>query len=247
MNENKTKKTKLKIAAVGDLHITESSKGICEKLLTDISEKADVLVICGDLTAHGIIPEVKVLTQELNLCKIPIIAVLGNHDFENKKQKELKNILTNTNDIIVLDSDEPKIVDGVAFVGTKGFGGGFGDHTLEPWGEDTVKNFVYEAVDEALKLESALAKLQHEKKVVLLHYSPIRETVIGEDAEIFPYLGSSRLVTPINNFNADIVFHGHVHHGTHEGKTSRKIPVFNVALPLMKEINPNQPYFLTEI
>src|SRR5262249_40894953 len=127
------------------------------------------------------------------------------------------------------------------FAGAKGFGGGFGTHTLEPWGEPTIKHFVHEAVEEALQLESALARLRTPQRVVLLHYAPIRATVEGEPPEIFAFLGSSRLEEPINRYPVTAVFHGHAHRGSPEGKTRGGVPVYNVSLSLLQRLFPERP------
>ena len=129
---------------------------------------------------------------------------------------------------------ESHIIDEVGFAGVKGFCGGFGRGTLGPWGESMVKMFVKEAQEETMKLESALARLRTERRVALLHYSPLRDTVVGEPEEIFPFLGCSRLEEPLERYPVTVAFHGHAHRGTPEGKTRVGTPVFNVALPLMR-------------
>jgi Icc-related predicted phosphoesterase len=174
--------------------------------------------------------------------KIPVIAVLGNHDYEGGKPEEIRQILVDGG-VTVLDGEAAE-VHGVGFAGVKGFAGGFGRGALGPWGERAIKAFVQEAVDEALKLESALARLRTQKRIALLHYSPIRATVEGEPPEIFAYLGSSRLEEPINRFRVSAVFHGHAHRGAPEGRTSTGVPVHNVSMPLLTRINPNRPPFL---
>src|SRR5438477_7622880 len=174
--------------------------------------------------------------------KIPVIAVLGNHDFEGGKPNEIRQILTDSG-VNVLDGEATEIA-GVGFAGVKGFAGGFGRGALGPWGEHAIKAFVQEAVDEALKLEAALARLRTQRRVALMHYSPIRATVEGEPPEIFPFLGSSRLEEPINRYRVSAVFHGHAHRGTPEGRTSAGVPVHNVSMPLLTRIYPNRPPFL---
>src|SRR5439155_24159411 len=129
------------------------------------------------------------------------------------------------------------------FAGVKGSGGGFGERALGPWGEEMIKRFVHEAISEALKLERALARLRSEKRIVLLHYSPIQATVVGEPPEIFPFLGSSRLEEPLNRYPVTAVFYGHAHHGAPEGSTKNGVPVYNVALKLLHDVYPNQPPF----
>jgi Icc-related predicted phosphoesterase len=184
-----------------------------------------------------------VLARDLTAAmKVPVIAVLGNHDYEGGKPQEIREILAGAG-VTVLDGEATE-VHGVGFAGVKGFAGGFGRGALGPWGEHAIKAFVQEAVDEALKLEAALARLRTQQRIALLHYSPVRATVEGEPPEIFAYLGSSRLEEPINRYRVSAVFHGHAHRGTHEGRTSTGIPVHNVAMPLLMRTNPNRPPFL---
>jgi Icc-related predicted phosphoesterase len=173
--------------------------------------------------------------------RVPIVAVLGNHDFESGQQDEVTKILCEGG-IQMLDGDAVE-VKGVGFAGVKGFGGGFGARALGPWGENAIKAFVHEAIDEALKLESAIARLRVEQKVVLLHYSPIQATCEGEPLEIMPFLGSSRLEEPINRYPVSAVFHGHAHHGSLDGRTQAGIPVYNVSAPLLRQQFPDRPPF----
>jgi Icc-related predicted phosphoesterase len=236
-------RTRLRIAAIGDIHVSKSSQGVFHSLFAQISQTSDVLVLCGDFTDYGLPEEARILARELTTSvNIPVIAVLGNHDFEGGHQDEIRQILSDAG-VFVLDGEATE-VHGVGFAGVKGFCGGFGRGALGPWGERAVKNFVQEAVDEALKLESALARLRTTRRVAVLHYSPIRATVEGEPPEIFPYLGSGRLEEPINRYRVSAVFHGHAHRGTAEGRTSAGVPVYNVAMPLLARLNPDRPPFL---
>jgi Icc-related predicted phosphoesterase len=171
--------------------------------------------------------------------RVPVVAVLGNHDFESGQQEAVKEILC-AGGVQVLDGDAFE-VKGIGFAGVKGFGGGFGPRALGPWGEDAIKAFVREAVDEALKLESALARLRVEHRVALLHYSPIQATVEGEPREIFPFLGSSRLEEPLSRYPLSAVAHGHAHHGALEGALGNGVPVYNVAMPLLRALFPDRP------
>jgi Icc-related predicted phosphoesterase len=233
----------LRIAAIGDLHIAKSSQGKFQALFSQISDSADVLVLCGDFTDYGLPDEARVLARELAASvKVPVIAVLGNHDYESDKQDEIRQILSDSG-VHVLDGEVVE-VHGVGFAGVKGFAGGFGRGALGPWGEQAIKRFVQEAVDEALKLEAALARLRTQRRVAILHYAPIRATVEGEPAEILPYLGSSRLEEPINRYRCSAVFHGHAHRGSPEGRTATGVPVYNVAMPLLARLNPDRPPFL---
>ena len=236
-------RTHLRIAAMGDIHVSKSSQGAFHALFTQISSTADVFVLCGDFTDYGLPDEARILARELTATmKIPVVAVLGNHDYEGGQQDEVRRILADAG-VTVLDGEATEI-HGVGFAGVKGFAGGFGRGALGPWGERAIKAFVQEAVDEALKLESALARLRTQRRVAVLHYAPIRGTVEGEPLEIFPYLGSSRLEEPINRYRVSAVFHGHAHRGAPEGRTATGVPVYNVAMPLLARLNPTRPPFL---
>jgi Icc-related predicted phosphoesterase len=240
-------RTHLRVAAIGDIHVSRHSQGAFQPLFSQISGSADVLAICGDFTDYGLPDEARVLARELTTAvKIPVIAVLGNHDFESGKQHEIRQILVDAG-VTVLDGEATEI-EGVGFAGVKGFAGGFGRGALGPWGEHTIKLFVQEAVDEALKLETALARLRTHQRIALLHYAPIRGTVEGEPLEIFPYLGSSRLEEPINRYRVSAVFHGHAHRGSAEGRTSAGVAVYNVAMPLLTRLYPERaPYVIVDL
>ena len=237
-----TSKQAVRLAAVGDLHIKKTSQGQLAPLLAPVNERADVLLLCGDLTAYGLPEETQILVKELkSAVRIPIVAVLGNHDYESGQQQEVCRALTESG-VRVLDGEATEVA-GIGFAGVKGFPGGFGRGTLGAWGEPGVKAFVKGAVGGEMKLESALARLRTPHRVAVLHYSPIQETVEGEPPEIFPYLGTSRLEGPLNRYPVDVVFHGHAHHGSLEGRTALGIPVFNVAMPLLMRAFPDKPPF----
>jgi Icc-related predicted phosphoesterase len=234
------KKT-VRLAAVGDLHYGREARGALQPILAAVaSVEADVLLLCGDLTDYGHPEEAAELARELvSGVKIPIVGVLGNHDYESGAVAEVRKILVESG-IRLLDGETAEI-HGIGFAGVKGFCGGFGRGALGPWGEQAVKQFVHEAVEEALKLESALARLRTATRIALLHYAPIAETVEGEPREIFPWLGCSRLEEPLSRYTVTAVFHGHAHHGKPEGKTSSGSPVYNVSLPLLAALSPEQP------
>src|SRR5688572_24655653 len=236
-------RTHLRIAAIGDLHVSKGSQGVFHSLFAQISQTSDVLVLCGDFTDYGLPEEARILARELTTSvNIPVVAVLGNHDYEGGYEDEVRQILADAG-VFVLDGEATEI-HGVGFAGVKGFCGGFGRGALGPWGERAIKSFVQEAVDEALKLESALARLRTTRRVAVLHYAPIRATVEGEPPEIFPYLGSGRLEEPINRYRVSAVFHGHAHRGSAEGRTTAGVPVYNVAMPLLARLNPDRPPYL---
>ena len=238
--------SQVRIAAIGDLHFGKSSAGALQPLLSQIATDVDVLVMAGDLTDYGTVEEARGFAKELSgAVRIPIVAVLGNHDFEAGAEREIHQILVD-HGIYVLDGDTCE-VQGVGFAGVKGFAGGFGRRALGPWGEPIIKQFVHEAVNEALKLESALARLRTDKKIVVLHYAPIEGTVVGEPREIYPYLGCSRLEEPLGRYTVSAVVHGHAHNGAPEGRTTGDVPVYNVALPLMRKLTPEQPFRIIDI
>jgi Icc-related predicted phosphoesterase len=239
-------RTVVRIGAIGDLHYSRNAAaGSLQPLLSQINESADILVLSGDLTDYGLPDEARALAREMTVVKIPTVAVLGNHDFESSQQDEIRAILTDAG-ITFLDGDSTEIL-GIGFAGVKGFAGGFGRRALGPWGETIIKNFVREAVDEALKLESALARLRNDRRIAVLHYAPIQDTVEGEPLEIFPFLGCSRLEEPLGRYPVTAVFHGHAHHGQPEGRTTKGVPVFNVSMSLMREVFPERPFRVLEV
>jgi Icc-related predicted phosphoesterase len=240
-------KDSVRIAAIGDLHYGRSAPpGSLQPLFSQINDSADVLALCGDLTDYGLVEEARAFVKELvPTVKIPIVAVLGNHDFESNQQDDIAKILKDVG-VAVLDGETTE-VHGIGFAGIKGFAGGFGRRALGPWGEEIIKRFVREAVDEALKLESALARLRNDRLVALVHYAPIQGTVEGEPPDIYPFLGCSRLEEPITRFPVNAVFHGHAHHGAPEGRTRTNVPVYNVSASLMREHFPDRPFRVVEL
>jgi Icc-related predicted phosphoesterase len=239
----------VRIAALGDLHVRDAPSEEFRRLFVELSEKADVLVLCGDLTDRGLVREAEALTEALAACRIPVVGVLGNHDYDGGEHEEIVRLLGRSG-MAVLDG-EPFEVHGVGFAGVKGFAGGFDNCMLQPWGEQMIKHFVQESVAEAMRLESALVRLQSEvrtrRNIAVLHYAPIHRTVEGEPVEIIPFLGSSRLVDPIDRFEVAAVFHAHAHHGTPEGATPRGTPVYNVSLPVLRRADDKQSYVLLEV
>ena len=229
-----------RIAAVGDLHVPRGGHAGLQPTFAAAAAGADVLVLCGDITDYGLPEEARLVATALQqTVKIPVVAVLGNHDFESGHQDEVTKILVDVG-VVVLDGDAQDVA-GVGFAGVKGFAGGFGPRALAPWGEPSIKSFVHEAVNEALKLEAALARLRAPQRVAVLHYAPILGTVSGEPPEIYPFLGSSRLEDPLNRYPVSAVLHGHAHRGSLEGRTREGAPVYNVAMPLLVQSFPGQP------
>ena len=232
----------VRLGVAADLHCARDGKGALRPLFEAIARAADVVVLCGDLTAYGLREEATLLVGELApVLRLPIVAVLGNHEFESRQQGDVRRVLEEAG-VRVLDGEACE-VHGIGFAGAKGFGGGFSPHRLEPWGEEAMKSFVHEAVDEAVKLESALSRLETRQRLALLHYAPISTTVVGEAPEIFPFLGSSRLEEPLNELAPTAALHGHAHHGSPEGRTAGGVPVYNVAMPLLASARPGRPPF----
>jgi Icc-related predicted phosphoesterase len=235
----------VKAAAIGDLHVTEDSNAPYRNLFEEISDQADVLLLCGDLTNFGKISEAEILGEDIRHCSIPVLGVLGNHDYECGAHEEVARILHEAG-MIVLDEQAHEI-GGVGFAGVKGFIGGFGRGELAPFGEPEIKAFVDIANNEARKLENGLRSLRTEKAVAVLHYSPVVDTLVGEPIEIFQYLGSQRLADAIDRFdNISFVVHGHAHLGTFEGKTMRGTPVYNVAQFVLRSTF-GKPYAILEV
>src|SRR3954462_15766543 len=169
----------VRIAAIGDLHYgRNAAPGSLQPLFAQMNQSADVLVICGDLTDFGLAEEARGLARELSAVKIPVVAVLGNHDFESSQQDEMRSIFADVG-VAILDGDSTEIL-GIGFASIKGFAGGFGRRALGPWGEDIIKRFVHEAVGEALTPGAALGRLRTAKKIAGLPYSPIKDAVEGE-------------------------------------------------------------------
>jgi Icc-related predicted phosphoesterase len=231
----------VRVAAVADLHCTKTSQGALQPLVAKIAEAADLVLVPGDLTDYGLPEEARVLVKELAGIRVPVVAVLGNHDVESAKADQVRDILVDAG-ISVLDGDACDVL-GIGIAGVKGFGGGFGQRALGPWGEATIKQFVREAVDEALKLETALARVRNKTIIAMLHYSPVQQTVEGEPLEIYPFLGSSRLEEPINRYPVSFVVHGHAHRGHPEGATRNNVPVYNVSMALLTRMFPERPPF----
>ena len=235
------KKT-VRIAAIADIHFGRTSLVALEPLFASIVERADILLLCGDIVDYGLLEEAQLFAKELaRIMTIPTLGILGNHEHESGRHEDVQHIFTDAG-VRILDGTACEI-QGVGFAGVKGFAGGFGERALQAWGEDTIKRFAHEAANEAFKLESALAKLRTAQRIALLHYSPLQATVEGEPPEIFAFLGSSRLEEPLNRYAVTAVFHGHAHRGCIAGHTKEGIPVYNVAMPLLQHVFPRRPPF----
>src|SRR5262249_11215838 len=237
-------KRALRIAATADLHYAKHSRGKMHDAFAEASQNADVLLLCGDLTEYGLPEEAEELAADIRTAvRIPVVAVIGNHDYESGQPEMVTKILDDTG-VTMLNGEAAEIA-GVGFAGICGFGGGFGRRMLNAWGEPLIKQFVQGSISHAIRLEQARVKLQTECRIVVLHYSPIRSTLQGEDPEIYAFLGSSRLEEPINRFRVTAVFHGHAHNGILDGKTSTGIAVYNVSAPALHKTG--KPYRIVEV
>jgi Icc-related predicted phosphoesterase len=233
------------LAAIGDLHVSETCHGRYRELFEEISDQADVLALCGDLTNFGKVSEIEILAEDLRHCTVPMVGVLGNHDFESGLADEVTKILQEAG--VVMLGEQATVIADVGFAGVKGFVGGFGRGELGSFGEDAIKAFVDESREEARKLENGLRSLRTEKVVAVLHYAPIAETVEGEPLEIYPFLGSSRLAHAVDRFdNVKAVVHGHAHRGSYQGQTPGGVPVYNCAQYVVEPAF-GRPYALLEI
>jgi Icc-related predicted phosphoesterase len=235
----------VRLAAAGDLHCTTESRGQLQEMFAQASSEADLIALCGDLTDYGLVVEAEVLAGELAAATVPVLAVLGNHDHESGSADQVADLLRGAG-VKVLDGDAVELA-GIGFAGTKGFAGGFGPHALGAWGEPAIKAFVQVAIDEALKLETAVARLRTATRVVLLHYSPVQGTVEGEPEAIYPWLGSSRLEEPIDRYEVATVLHGHAHYGAPEARTRGGVPVYNVSLPVLRRLDPGRSFRVVEL
>ncbi len=242
MAENGT----FRLAAAADLHQRLEQHGKFREFVKAVNGEAEGLLLGGDLTDHGLVDEAKVLAEALSQLRVPCCAVLGNHDYEGNAVREIVRIMSEVK-VVVLDGDHAVFDGRLGIAGVKGFGGGFEGGMLQAFGEPAVKAFVQEAVGEALKLEAALAQLDTPKKAVLMHYAPIATTTDGEVPEIRPFLGTTRLAAPCDAFGALAVFHGHAHHGAAEGRTPGGIPVYNVAMPVLKRLGVERRFVVLEL
>lgn len=236
---------RMRVAAGGDLHVGETSERAHRELFERVSDDADVLCLCGDLTNYGKTGEVERLLEDLKLCKIPMVGVLGNHEHECGQPDHVTKMLCDAG--VKMLTGQAYEIDGVGFAGGKGFVGGFGRYMLSSFGEDSIKRFVQEAVEDANAIENSIRMLRTERSVVLLHYAPVVDTVIGEPPEIHAFLGSSRLAETIDRYdNVSLVVHGHAHRGAAEGRTNKGVPVYNVALPVLRSLG-GAPYRVFEV
>jgi Icc-related predicted phosphoesterase len=231
------------LAAVGDFHCGDGDAGAYRELFARANDEADVLVLAGDLTRRGYASEMRIAMGELADVKIPIVAVLGNHDYEAGETPECIAVLRHRG-VHVLQGDTFEIEGRVGIAGVKGFMGGFGRAALTSFGEPETKAFVAAALEDVQRLELALRRLTAPVRAVVLHYAPIAGTVTGEPEVIYPFLGTDRLAEPLDRYGASVVFHGHAHAGAFRGATPAGVPVFNVALPVLRRDGVGRMYYL---
>jgi uncharacterized protein len=235
----------VKIVVIGDIHCRLDTTDLIEKLLGELNNDYDALILAGDLTDNGLAEEAELLVSQLKQIKAPIVAILGNHDHQNGMPEAITAILRGAG-VIVLDGTICE-VGPLGIAGTKGFCGGFGETMIQPFGEAALKTFIRASIDETIALETAVSKLKHCKhKMVLLHYAPVVATRVGEPPELFPFLGTSRLASAVDRHGADVIVHGHAHHGSPFGRTPENIPVHNVSRHVQLE-HTGKPYCIIEM
>jgi Icc-related predicted phosphoesterase len=229
----------IRLAAAGDLHFGLDSEGTFRPALDDMAERADALLLAGDLTRLGLPEEAEVLARELTGAPVPVAAVLGNHDYHSDRQGEVRKLLEDAGvqvlegEVATFEANGRRI--GVA--GIKGFCGGFAGACATDFGEPEMKGFIRETKAAADRLRESLESLSTDGRVALMHYSPVKETLHGEPPEIYAFLGSYLLAEAVDHEGADLVLHGHAHRGTEHGVTPGGIPVRNVAQHVI-----NRPY-----
>jgi Icc-related predicted phosphoesterase len=226
----------IRVAAVGDLHVGDDGSARWRDALKPVSDDADLLLVAGDLTRIGSLEEGAAAASALELVSIPIFAVLGNHDYHGSCERELRRMLA-ARGVRVLEGTSATLeVRGtrVGIAGTKGFGGGFANACGSDFGEPEMKAFIRHTASVSARLQQALAWLDVDLRVALLHYAPIPETLRGEHLQIYPFLGSYLLGEAVDSGGADLVVHGHAHAGSEKGATPGGIPVRNVAQPVIR-------------
>jgi Icc-related predicted phosphoesterase len=225
----------IRVAAVGDLHVGDDARANWRDALGPVSGEADLLLLAGDLTRVGSKSEASAVASALELVRVPIFAVLGNHDYQEDSEAELCRVLAERG-VHVLEGNAATLHVGrvrVGIAGTKGFGGGFANACGSDFGEPEMKAFIRHTAERADALRTALTSLDADLRIALLHYSPIPETLRGEQLQIYPFLGSHLLGDAIDAAGADLVVHGHAHAGSERGRTPGGIPVRNVAQPVI--------------
>jgi Icc-related predicted phosphoesterase len=226
----------IRIAAVGDLHFGEDSSGQLAPFWSRLREQADVFLLVGDLTNFGTRAQADALAKELSVVKLPMVAILGNHDYHGDDPDAVRAALESVG-VVVLEGTAITLHVGqrtLGIAGVKGFGGGFPGACGHEFGEPEMKEFMRLTERSAAGLERALDSLQADYRVALTHYAPVKDTLAGERLEIYPFLGAFQLAEAIDRAGAHLAIHGHAHHGAERGVTPRGVPVRNVAMPLLR-------------
>ncbi|WP_432115721.1 metallophosphoesterase family protein [Streptomyces sp. S1] len=226
----------VRVAAVGDIHLSPDCRGLLRPSFETLPLCADVLLLAGDLTRHGTVSEAEVVADEVRDLGVPVVAVLGNHDYHSDQEADIARVLTDAG-VAVLEGDRTVLpVDGgrLGIAGTKGFCGGFAGRSAGEFGEREMKDFVRTTRRAAEGLHEALSDLSDcEARISLTHFSPVPDTLAGEPVEIYPFLGSYLLAEAIDGAGADLAVHGHAHLGTEHGMTAGGVRVRNVAQPVI--------------
>lgn len=229
----------IRVAAVGDVHVSRERGAFSRDQIERLAQAADVLLLAGDLTQNGYVLEALRLADELSGATIPVVAVLGNHDYHQGEQGQIRAALE-TAGVIVLEGEGVVLnVRGVSVGvgGGKGFGGGFAGRSAGEFGEPEMKEFVRHTREFSERLHAALTALDEhgaDVKIALTHYSPVKDTLAGEPLEIYPFLGSYLMAEAIDRAEADLAVHGHAHRGAEKGMTAGGVRVRNVALPVIR-------------
>ncbi|MFD0691616.1 metallophosphoesterase family protein [Actinomadura fibrosa] len=226
----------IRVAAAGDLHVGPEVAGLYRERLSGLADQADVFLVAGDLTRHGTVEEGRVAAGELRDLGLPVITVLGNHDYHSDAEEEITEVLRNAG-ITVLEGDGT-VLDchgiRVGVAGGKGFGGGFEGKCASDFGEPEMKEFVRHTKDFSARLGSALLGLDADVRISLTHYSPVDDTLEGEPLEIYPFLGSYLIGEAVDAADVALAIHGHAHKGSEKGLTKGGVRVRNVALPVIQ-------------
>ena len=226
----------IRVAAIGDIHVGPDVAGQYRERLAELPGQADVLLVAGDLTRHGTASEGKIAAAELEDLGVPVVAVLGNHDYHSDRQDEIAESLRAAG-VTVLEGDGVVLeLAGmrVGIAGGKGFGGGFAGRCASDFGEPEMKAFVQHTKRLAAELHGALDSLDADLRICLTHYSPVKDTLAGEPPEIYPFLGSYLLAEAIDDTGVALAVHGHAHKGSEKGVTPGGVRVRNVALPVVQ-------------
>ncbi|MBL8127943.1 MAG: metallophosphoesterase family protein [Chloroflexia bacterium] len=227
----------IRLAAVADLHAGREARDELASHFAGLSTEADLLLLAGDLTRSGLPEEAEALASALQAVEVPVVAVLGNVDYDAEQASEIVAVMRDSGvhmldrSSVVLEIADEK----VAIAGVKGFGGGFGAALAEVTGEPEMRAWVQYAEDEADALEGVLSSMVGDIRLALLHYAPITDTITGERLERYAFAGNSMLGAAIDRAGADLVLHGHIHRGSPAGRTPGGIPVRNVALQVIRE------------